>query len=163
MISYHNTSKIRTSLFQCFALEQFTNRAVKFTSSQRRIRLVTVGKILTLELLCMLVSYEAWLGWLKLDMEGGWEVISKPVSFAVAWDKADWQGDEIKLVTYTLWSEIFILFPFKGTLPKSLRTVSLFFFSSLEREGVFHPPTPYTCKLFELVITSLRDLQPDCF
>jgi len=46
----------------------------------------------------------------------------------VAWDKADWQGDEIKLVTYTLWFEVFILFLFKGAVPKSLKTVSFFFF-----------------------------------
>lgn len=88
-------------------------------------------------------------------------MISKPIACSVAWEKADW--DEIKLVTYTLWSEVFIIFPIKGTLPKALELYLFFLFSllSLKREGRTPPspaPTITPANSFELVITTLIDL-----
>lgn len=47
------------------------------------------------------VSCLPWQGSLQLGLESGREVLSEPASWAVAWDKAGWQEDDVKLEIQT--------------------------------------------------------------
>lgn len=90
------------------------------------------------------------------------EVLLEPASWAVAWDKAGWQEDDVKLGIQTTefiihtefirrgfiipWCEVFILLHFKGTFPE--QPLSSFFFFPYVKVGGLPPTTlPYMCKL----------------